>query len=117
MNVRCLLVDDNDAFLASATRLLASQGVAVVGTARSGEDALRLTTALGPDVVLVDVDLGEENGFDVTARLLDAIPGTSVILISTHSEDEVAELVAASPARGFLEKGDLSADAISAFLE
>jgi DNA-binding NarL/FixJ family response regulator len=65
MGLRCLLVYDNDAFLASATRLLESQGVSIVGAARSGDESMRLARALAPDVVLVDVDLGAESGFDL----------------------------------------------------
>jgi DNA-binding NarL/FixJ family response regulator len=64
----------------------------------------------------VDIDLGAESGFDVAAGLTEMVPGACVVLISTHSEDEFAELVAASPAAGFLEKGELGADAIAAFL-
>jgi two-component system, NarL family, nitrate/nitrite response regulator NarL len=109
-------VDDNDAFLGSAARLLESQGVRIVGTARSGDESMRLARSLEPDIVLVDIDLGAESGFDLATELVEAVPGARVVLISTHSEDEFAELVAASPAAGFLEKGDLGADAIAAFL-
>jgi DNA-binding NarL/FixJ family response regulator len=116
MSFRCLLVDDNDAFLASATRLLESQGAQVVGAARSGEEAMRLARSLDPEVVLVDIDLGAESGFELAAALTETVPGACVVLISTHTEDEFAELVAASPAAGFLEKGDLGADAIALFL-
>jgi DNA-binding NarL/FixJ family response regulator len=115
--LRCLIVDDNVKFSESMRRLLEDEGVAVVGVAASGSEATRLARDLSPDVILVDIDLGDESGFDV-ARALGALaqPAPIVILISTHDEQEVADLVAASPAIGFLAKIDLNAEAIRALL-
>jgi DNA-binding NarL/FixJ family response regulator len=110
---RCLLVDDSDAFLASASRLLATQGVTVAGQARCAAEAVRLAVESRPDVALVDVDLGEERGLDVAVELATASPATYVILISTYPEEELADLVASSPAIGFLSKTALGADAIA----
>jgi DNA-binding NarL/FixJ family response regulator len=111
------LVDDNEQFLASATRLLVPQGLDVVGRASSGAAALRLTQELAPDVVLVDVQLGEEDGFDLARRLAATSKPPRVVLISTHPEEELQELIADSPAVGFLSKTALSADAIHALLD
>jgi DNA-binding NarL/FixJ family response regulator len=110
--LRCLIVDDSESFLASASRLLAAQGVEVVGRASSGAEALQLAQKLEPDVALVDVQLGGEDGFEVTRRLAATAPLTRVILISSHSKDELAELVRDSSATGFLPKASLGADAI-----
>jgi DNA-binding NarL/FixJ family response regulator len=110
--LRCLIVDDSEAFLASASRLLAAQGVEVVGRATSGAEALQLAHKLEPDVALVDVQLGREDGLEVTRRLAAAAPVTRVILISSYSKDEVAELVRDSSAAGFVPKASLGADAI-----
>jgi DNA-binding NarL/FixJ family response regulator len=71
MPLRCLLVDDNDAFLETARALLERQGVQVAGVASNIAGALRQARALRPDVVLVDIGLGEESGFEL-ARLLAA---------------------------------------------
>jgi DNA-binding LytR/AlgR family response regulator len=74
---------------------------------------------LRPDLALVDIDLGAENGLAVARRLCEGDHGRlaqAVILISTHAEEEFAELIAASPAVGFLAKAELSADAIEALL-
>jgi CheY-like chemotaxis protein len=114
--LRCLIVDDNEEFLASASRLLSSQGLEIVGRAGSGAEALRLAATLRPDVALVDVQLGEEDGTEVARRLAADEGTTRVILISTHSEDDLAELIADSPAVGFLPKPALSAGAIAALL-
>jgi two-component system, NarL family, nitrate/nitrite response regulator NarL len=82
--LRCLIVDDSPRFLDAARALLGRQGIEIVGVASSSAEALQRATALQPDVRLVDIDLGGENGFDV-ARLLprDANPAP-VILISTR---------------------------------
>src|SRR5262249_25499632 len=63
VKLRSLIVDDSEPFLASARRLLESQGVEIVATATSGAEALDLATALSPDLALVDIELGEEDGF------------------------------------------------------
>jgi DNA-binding NarL/FixJ family response regulator len=109
-HVRCLLVDDNSAFTETARLLLAREGMVVAGTASSIAEALRQATALRPDVVLVDIALGEENGFDLARRL--AGGGLTVIMISTRAGADYADLVADSPAAGFLPKDKLSAAAI-----
>jgi len=112
--LRCLIVDDSPRFLAAARGLLEREGVAVVGVASTGDEALRRVDELRPDVTLVDIDLGGESGFEVVRRLhhdADVAP-SRLILISTHAEDDYAELVAASPAAGFLSKTALSAAAV-----
>ena len=116
MALRCLIVDDNQEFLDSASRLLSAQGLEIVGAATSGAEAVRLVHALGPDVALVDVQLGDEDGLEVTRRLAAEARGTRTILISTHPEDELAELIVGSPAVGFLPKTALGADAIAEML-
>ena len=113
--MRCLLVDDNEAFLGSASRLLESQGLQV-GCASSGNEAVRLAQTLQPDVALVDVQLGDEDGLEVARRLSAGARSTPVVLISTHSQDELAELIADSPAVGFLSKTALSGAAIAVLL-
>jgi DNA-binding NarL/FixJ family response regulator len=116
MPLRCLIVDDSDAFLATAGAVLERDGVAVVGVASSIAQALRQVRALQPDVVLADIGLGEESGFDLARLVRDGDRGPAVILISARDEADYAELIAASPAAGFLAKADLSAGAIARLL-
>jgi CheY-like chemotaxis protein len=117
VDLRCLIVDDNPDFLDAARTLLEREGLTIVGVASTAADALRESEALRPDVVLVDVLLGEESGFELTRRLVgDPAHEATVILISTHSAADFAELVALSPAAGFLSKSKLSADAIRGLL-
>ena len=111
MQIRCLIVDDQELFLDAARLLLEREGAAVVGVATTSAEALRLEAELRPDVVLVDIRLGGESGFDLARRL----SGT-VILISTHSEQDYADLIADSPALGFLSKTVISATAIRSLL-
>jgi DNA-binding NarL/FixJ family response regulator len=113
MALQCIIVDDYQPFLKVARAKLERQGIAVVGVASNGTEALRQARELGPDVALVDISLGTESGFDL-ARQITPYVG-SVILISSHDhdkDDEYAELIAGSPAVGFLSKATLSADAI-----
>jgi DNA-binding NarL/FixJ family response regulator len=118
--LRCVIVDDSPRFLTAARGLLERDGAMVVaGVASTGEEALRQVEELRPDVTLVDIDLGGQSGFDVVRRLHQDANGASsrLILISTHAEDDYAELIAASPAAGFLSKTALSAGAIRNLLD
>jgi two-component system nitrate/nitrite response regulator NarL len=113
VSLRCLIVDDNASFLQAAGSLLEREGVTVVGLASSGADAVRRTRELRPEVVLVDIVLGPESGFDVARELAGRDgDGPTVILISTHAEADFADLIEQSPATGFVPKSDLSAEAI-----
>jgi DNA-binding NarL/FixJ family response regulator len=117
MHLRCLIVDDNEAFLGSASHLLESQGLSVVGLAASTVEAIRLVGTLSPDVVLVDIQLGDEDGLELTRLLAKHSPASRVVLISTRSADEVVELLEGNPAIGFLSKNELGAEAIGALLD
>ena len=116
--MRCVLVDDNEAFLETASLLLEREGLTIVGMASTIAAALRQVRALRPDVVLVDIGLGNESGFDL-ARLLaqdGQAAGAEVILISTGAEADYRELIDDSPAAGFLAKSELSVRGISRLL-
>jgi DNA-binding NarL/FixJ family response regulator len=124
MPLRYLLVDDNEAFLEAAGLLLEREGVTIVGVASTIAEALRQARALRPDVILVDIGLGNESGFDL-ARLLAQEDqggqgalgvGADVILISTRAEADYAELIAESPAAGFVAKSELSVRRINRIL-
>ena len=115
----CLIVDDNASFLEAARILLEREGLSVAGVASTGADALRQVEALRPDVVLVDIFLGEESGLDLTKRLVQdgVVHEAPVILISTHSQADLEDLITASPAAGFLPKAELSASAIRGIVD
>jgi CheY-like chemotaxis protein len=117
--LRCLIVDDSPHFLKVARTLLGGEGITVVGVASTGAEALRQAIELRPDVTLVDINLGSESGFELAGRLAwetgDAHPPT--IMISTQAEEDYAELIAASPAVGFVSKTALSARIIRDLLD
>jgi DNA-binding NarL/FixJ family response regulator len=108
-----LIVDDSWLFLEAARDRLEREGLRVVGVAVTSAEALRRAAELRPEVVLVDVMLGGESGFELARRLAaDRDGGPAVILISTCLAADFAGPIAESPAAGFLPKRELSADAI-----
>ena len=119
-DMRCLIVDDSADFRDAASAMLERAGISVVGKASNSAEALRYYEDLHPDVALVDIDLGGEDGFAL-AELLDRVNATSttlaVILVSTYAESDLEEMINASPAVGFLQKFSLSPDAIRELAE
>jgi two-component system, NarL family, nitrate/nitrite response regulator NarL len=116
VKLRSLIVDDSDTFLTSASRLLESQGLEIVGTATSSQEALELAAASLPDLALVDVELGDEDGLALAGELHSRSPATRVVMISTYDRDQVQDLIAATSAVGFLPKSRLSGDAVRGLL-
>jgi DNA-binding NarL/FixJ family response regulator len=113
MPMRCLIVDDNESFLEAARVLLEREGMSVVGVATTGAEALSQVAALRPEVVLADLFLGDESGLELARRLAEQnLDGMTVIVISTHSEADLAGLIDGSTAAGFIPKAELSAEAI-----
>ena len=113
--LRCVLVDDNPVFIEVATRLLErGGGISIIGAASTIAEAIQRVEELRPDVALVDVDLGGESGFSLARELHRPNSHTppKIILTSAHSERDFANLIAASPAVGFVPKADLSPEAI-----
>jgi DNA-binding NarL/FixJ family response regulator len=117
MRLSILIVDDNERFLEVARASLERDGFDVVGTARSGAEAIQQAEATRPDVVLADIGLGSESGFDVARELVGIDSShTRVLLISTRLEEDFSDLIETSPAIGFLSKSELSAEAIHTLL-
>lgn len=117
--LRCFIVDDSPPFLDAARGLLEREGVTVVGVASTSSEAIKRVQELQPDVTLMDIDLGLESGFEVARRLhraAEPVP-SPVIMISTHAEQDYADLIADSPAIGFLSKAALSGSAIRDLLQ
>ncbi|WP_338898902.1 response regulator transcription factor [Streptomyces sp. TG1A-60] len=112
MFMRCLIVDDSARFLEAARTLLERDGIRVVGVASTGAQALARAVELTPDLVLLDIDLNGESGLELAPRLARTASSVVIILTSTHPLDDIRELVAASPARGFLHKSKLSGQAL-----
>jgi DNA-binding NarL/FixJ family response regulator len=104
-----LIVDDSTCFLRAARGLLEQEGASVVGTATASAEAVQKAEALRPDVVLVDVSLGGESGFELARRLAGVQRRQmSVVMISTHAAIDFGDLIATSSAAGFISKAELS---------
>jgi DNA-binding NarL/FixJ family response regulator len=110
-----LLVDDHAGFRRSARALLVVEGFEVVGEAGDGREALRLASELQPELVLLDVQLPELDGFEVAERLVRA-GGPTVILISSRAARDYGGRVEASEAHGFIPKSHLTGAAIREIL-
>lgn len=112
-----LVVDDHPTFRATARALLEAEGFVVVGEAADGESALTEIGRLSPEVVLLDVQLPDIDGFEVAARAsgLDAVP--QIVLTSSREASDFGSLIEDSGARGFIAKDELSGAAIAALLE
>src|SRR5262245_29105835 len=117
MALRLLIVDDNDHFLAAARGLLEREGLDVVALASTSAEAVRSARQVRPDVTLVDIDLGDESGFDLVRQLTGSADSGRVVLISAYPESDLRDLIDASPAVGFLSKSRLSARAIHDLLD
>jgi CheY-like chemotaxis protein len=114
-SLRILIVDDSRHFLDAARDVLEQDGITVVGVASTSAEALQLAGELRPDGILVDIDLGDESGLDLTRELASS-RAAPVVLISAYPESDLSDLIAGSPAVGFLSKADLSAGAVTSLL-
>jgi DNA-binding NarL/FixJ family response regulator len=117
MGTTVLIVDDHASFRSSARLLLESEGFDVVGEAESGLGAVEQTTTLAPDLVLLDVQLPDIDGFEVARRIRAEQGAAQVILTSSREERDFGQLVQGSGARGFVGKADLSGTALRALMK
>jgi two-component system response regulator EvgA len=111
-----LIVDDHDAFRGAARSLLELEGFDVVGEAADGRDALAITERLRPEVVLLDIQLPDVDGFTVAADLAAVAPAPTVVLISSREAETYGARLAGAPVRGFLSKRELSGAALARLL-
>jgi CheY-like chemotaxis protein len=107
-----LIVDDHPSFRATARLLLEADGLSVIGEAEDGVAALRAAAELQPDVILLDVNLPDLDGFAVAERLTRNGEAPAVVLCSSRAAEDFGELVARSGARGFVAKADLTGAAV-----
>ncbi len=113
---RVLVVDDHAGFRRTACELLDSEGFEVVGEAEDGASALSLAAELGPELVLLDVQLPDENGFTVADQLLAHHPDLKIVLVSIRDRSTYGPMIEASGASGFISKADLSGAALERLL-
>ena len=111
-----LIVDDHPTFRATARALLVAEGFEVVGEAADGASALEAVRELRPQLVLLDVQLPDTDGFAVAARLTTNGHGPAVVLTSSREAADFGPLVLESGARGFVPKAELSGARLAALL-
>ncbi len=111
-----LIVDDHAGFRASARRVLEADGYRVIAEAADGSSGVTAAAESRPDLALVDVQLPDFDGFEVTRRLRESDEAPDIVLISSHERADFGSLVETSGARGFVSKADLSAAALEALL-
>ncbi|HLM35921.1 MAG TPA: response regulator transcription factor [Gaiellaceae bacterium] len=112
-----LVVDDHGPYRATARALLEAEGYDVVGEAADGASAIAETERLRPEIVLLDIQLPDIDGFEVAARLTENKTRSQIVLISSRAADDFGSLVGESGARGFVSKDELSGAAIEALVE
>jgi len=112
-----VIVDDDPRFRGIARRLLESEGLEVIGEAADGREALAVARRLEPDMVLLDVQLPDMNGIEVAAQLAEGGDRPAVVLTSTRDESDFGPELEQSGARGFVPKGELSAERITSLCE
>ena len=111
-----LIVDDHAGFRRTARRMLEAEGYEVVGEASDGRSAEAMVNELDPEVVLLDVRLPDGDGFALAPKLRQNGYGPAIVLVSSHDHSDFGAEIAASPALGFIPKGDLSGESLEAAL-
>jgi DNA-binding NarL/FixJ family response regulator len=109
-----LIVDDHPTFRRSARLLLEAEGYSVVGEAGDGASAIAAAGELAPQVVLLDIQLPDIDGFDIAARLAGRDDGPVVVLTSSRDGSDFGPLIERSGARGFVPKAELSGERLRA---
>jgi DNA-binding NarL/FixJ family response regulator len=116
MPTTILIVDDHPSFRTSARRILEDAGYDVVGEAGDGRSGIAAAHSLRPQVVLLDVQLPDVDGFDVALQLTSDPQAPAVVMTSSRDGNEFGTLVLSSGARGFLAKSELSGPALEELL-
>lgn len=108
-----MIVDDYQPFRRAAREVLESEGFSVVGEAPDGASAIAVVRELRPEVVLLDIQLPDIDGFEVARRLAAEPSAPATVLTSVRAESDYRDLIATSPARGFVGKSELTPDRVS----
>jgi DNA-binding NarL/FixJ family response regulator len=111
-----VIVDDHPTFRSAARTLLEAEGFVVVGEAADGAGALEAIERLSPDVVLLDVQLPDFDGFEVAARAAKLAAPPLIVLTSSRDASDFGGLIGDSGARGFIAKAELSGAAMAALI-
>jgi DNA-binding NarL/FixJ family response regulator len=116
MPTTVVIIDDHPSFRASARAILQAEGFEVVGEAEDGVSGIAAARALTPDVLLLDVQLPDMDGFAVCRELRLNGGRPAVVLVSSRDASDYGELIEQSGARGFIPKAELGGTALADLL-
>ena len=100
-----LIADDHAGYRSGMRALLTASGIAVVGDATSGEEAVDAAARLQPDVVLMDLDMPGVGGIEATRSIVGTSPHIAILIVSMHEDEERLFAALRAGARGYLLKG------------
>jgi DNA-binding NarL/FixJ family response regulator len=115
-HTRVLIVDDHAPFRSIARQVLTADGFLIVGEAADGAEGIRACGELRPDLVLLDVQLPDIDGFAVATVLTSRIHPPAVVLVSSRSRTDYGSRIEDCRARGYIAKAELSGDAVRRLL-
>jgi DNA-binding NarL/FixJ family response regulator len=112
--IRVVVADDHPVVLAGVVALVdAADDLEVVGTAATGEEAVAVAAAVVPDVVLMDLRMPGMDGDEATARIVAAVPGTRVVILTTYESDDAILRAIEAGASGYLLKASPEAELLA----
>ena len=111
-----MIADDHPSFRASARAILEAEGFEVIGEAADGASAIDAARRLGPDVLLLDVQLPDVDGFAVCRQLGLNGRAPAIVLVSSRDACDYGTMIEQSGARGFIAKAELSGAALADLL-
>ena len=112
MSIRLMLADDHRMLREGLSRSMSEHGFEVVGEARDGVEAVNMAYSLNPDVILMDVTMPEMDGVEACRQVRAAVPGTRVVMLTMHADQEVLANAIRAGACGYLVK-DCSTEEIA----
>ena len=113
--VRILIADDHEVVRCGVKALLGSRpGWEVVGEAANGREALEKAKELKPDVIILDITMPELNGVEATRKIVNAVPGTEVLILTMHESEKLIRRLLEAGARGYVSKSDIARSLVDA---
>ncbi|MCK4549128.1 MAG: response regulator transcription factor [Candidatus Krumholzibacteria bacterium] len=104
--VRVLFAEDHTMFRQGIRRLVEEESIEVVGEVDNGQDAISRAIELSPDVVIMDISMPIMRGIEATTRIKKDVPGTKVIILTIHNEENYLFGALDAGADGYVVKGE-----------